>query len=70
MGRPPTVSLVNVQLKSCMSSHDVGSIQVPLAAEEMSLEVEHPVVLEMLEVFDASVVFVEVGVWEVLSPPT
>lgn len=35
------VSLVKVQLKSFMSSHDVGSIQVPLADEGISSDVEH-----------------------------
>ena len=54
MGRPPTVSSVNVQLKSVISSHDVGSIHVSFASEEMSSELEHPVglLVGFDEVFD------------------
>lgn len=43
MGRPPTVSAVNVQLKPVISSHDVGSIHVSFASEGTSLKLEHAV---------------------------
>lgn len=43
IGRPPTTSSVNVQLKPVISSHDVGSIHVPFAFEGTSSAVEHGV---------------------------
>jgi hypothetical protein len=67
MGRPPTVSSVNVQLKPVISSHDVGSIHVPFAFEEMSSGVEHTVGVLVADedVEDALEVTVEVPVGRV-----
>jgi hypothetical protein len=49
IGRSPTVSSVNVQLKSVISNHDVVSIQVFLTSEGMSFEVEHGVAVGVLD---------------------
>ena len=49
MGRPPTVSSVNVQLKSVKSSQLVVSSHVPWASFGMSFLVGQPVALALLE---------------------
>lgn len=55
IGRPPTVSSVNVQLKPFKSNHDVVSVQVFLEADGISLDAGQTVGLCVLVVLDEAV---------------